>query len=126
MCSPSCKIGAAATEVAPMFVNATRAVSGCDMRALEESSADVQNGYGLSSVILSLRVAPPGMVAPWHTLAAARPFRRTWQVPHRPFLQSNLILIPALLQTAPIGSPCLAATTLLPFCGNVTSTAPFG
>lgn len=39
----------------------------------------------LSKVILSFRVAPPGTVAPWQTLAAARPLRRTWQVPHRPF-----------------------------------------
>ncbi len=36
-------------------------------------------------MILSLRVAPPGILAPWQTLAAERPFRRTWHVPHRPF-----------------------------------------
>mmetsp|Transcript_31931 Transcript_31931/g.78840 ORF Transcript_31931/g.78840 Transcript_31931/m.78840 type:complete len:229 (-) Transcript_31931:147-833(-) len=82
--------------------------------------------HGLSRVIVSFFVAPPGTVPPWHTLSADLPFKRTWHVPQRPFLQSNLTRTPARLQTAPMGSPCLAFTTLLPFCGNVTSTSPFG
>ena len=36
-----------------------------------------------------MRVAPPGIVAPWQILAAARPLRRTWQVAHRPFFCSH-------------------------------------
>ena len=43
------------------------------------------SNQGLSRVIFSLRVAPPGTVAPWHTFAAARPLSRTWHVPQRPF-----------------------------------------
>lgn len=80
--------------------------------------------YGLSRVMESFFVAPPGIVAPWQTFAAARPFRRTWHVAHRPFLQSNLIRRPARWATLPMGSPCFATTFLLPFCGNVTSTEP--
>ena len=41
--------------------------------------------HQLSRVMVSLRVAPPGTLAPWQTLAAERPLRRTWHVAHRPF-----------------------------------------
>ena len=51
--------------------------------------------YMLSSVRVILLVAPPGILAPWHTFAAERPLIRTWHVPHRPFLQSNLTRTPA-------------------------------
>ena len=79
------------------------------------ASALFESSVQLSSVIFSFRVAPPGTVAPWQILAAARPFSRTWQVPQRPFLQSNLTLNPARETTLPRGSPCFASTTLFPF-----------
>lgn len=41
-------------------------------------------------------------------------------------LQSNLTFRPARWTTLPSGSPCLAMIFLLPFCGNVISTEPFG
>lgn len=63
---------------------------------------------------------------PWHTLTADRPFSRTWQVPQRPFLQSNFTRRPPRDTTFPSASPCFAITTLFPFCGNVTSTDPLG
>ena len=41
-------------------------------------------------------------------------------------LQSNLTRKPAFCTTLPNGSPCIALTILLPFCGKVHSTVPFG